>query len=163
MGNGDRRREDRKKEDVGARRYPARTPLLLDRHAALLHDTSAGLRFELDLAECVFVLRYVLLQYVEQRLGLLGAYIDALKILDGDLVGSGLIDDAEEQKEIPQVDTDLHAVRVVFPVIGGVGQVDFRRLWRHRPIRYQDSRKSFWATARDCRDESRCCILRVQT
>src|SRR6185369_15598304 len=42
-------------------------------HSRLLHEAGAGPRLELDFTECGFILRHVLLQYVQQRFGLLMA------------------------------------------------------------------------------------------
>src|SRR5579864_4707651 len=98
----------------------------------LLDDTAAPLRFQPDLAESGLVLVDVLLQHVQKRFGLLRADVDALKVLDGDVIGSSLVHTAEQKEEIPQVYAHLHAVRVAFTVIGRAIELDFgsRRL-RH--------------------------------
>src|SRR5260221_11811957 len=59
------------------------------------------LRIELDLAESLFVLRHVLSQYGEQRLGLLRAQVDALEILHFHLYRRLLLQRAEDHAEIP--------------------------------------------------------------
>ena len=63
---------------------------------ALLHDASAGLRLESNLSKSVLVLRHVLLQHVEERLGLLRTDVNPLKVLNGYVVGRSLIHDAEQ-------------------------------------------------------------------
>src|ERR1039457_2040272 len=73
-------------------------------------------RLKLDLAERGFVLVDVLLEDVEQRLGLLRAEVNSLEILDIDVIGRGLVDQAEEQEEVPEIYTDLDAVGVALPV-----------------------------------------------
>ncbi len=92
-----------------------------------------GVRLKFDFTESRFVLRNVLLQDVHERLGLLRAEIDALKILDVHLLRHGLIHQAEQQQKIPQIHPDLHAVGIALAVIGAIYQVDFRlRLLAHR-------------------------------
>src|SRR5580704_10822205 len=54
--------------------------------AGSLDSSARGLTFELDLAESGFVLAHILLQHVEQGLGLRRAQEDALKILNGHAV-----------------------------------------------------------------------------
>ena len=56
--------------------------------------------------------------------------VHALKILDRDIIGGGLVHQSEEQEKIPEVDTDLDAVGVPFPIICGVVQLDLGRLLR---------------------------------
>ena len=88
--------------------------------------------FQLDLPESGFVLGHVLLQDVEQRLGLLGAEVDALEIVDGHHVRGSLVDPAEHEEEIPQIHADLNAIGIVLPVLGGVDQLNLGRgLLRH--------------------------------
>src|SRR5437899_1095927 len=96
------------------------------------------MRLELDLPEGSLVLRHILLQHIQQRLGLLWTHVYALKILDRHLIRRGLVHHAEEQKEVPEIDPDLHTIGVALAIVGGVGEVDLRRLRRHRPIRYQE-------------------------
>src|SRR5208282_3577303 len=101
---------------------------LIARPALLNLTGSGGVRLKFNLAEGCFVLRDILMQDVEQRLGLLRAQIDALKVLNVHGVGSGLADGAEHEKEIPKVDSDLHAVGVTFAIIGAVTELDLGRL-----------------------------------
>src|SRR5580700_11041633 len=89
-------------------------------HWPLRHH--AGIEF--DFAEGILVSRDVLLQHSEQGLGLLRAQIDALKILDLDL-GFALLDErAEHQEEVPDIHANLHAVGIVFTIVGSIGQSD---------------------------------------
>src|SRR5580658_1092808 len=80
--------------------------------AALLHDTRARMRFQLDLSKRRFVLAHVLLQYVQQGLGLLRADVNALKILDGHVISSALIHHSEGDQEIPERHANLNAVGI---------------------------------------------------
>src|ERR1700682_4114136 len=117
--------------------------------AALLDGGArAGMRLQVDFAEGGFVLRDVLRQDVVQRLGLLRAEIDALKVVYEDVVGRGLVDHAEAEQEVPQVHPHLHAVGVALPVIGCVVELDFRLLgrlgvhtllWWHSVVAYRES------------------------
>ena len=75
-------------------------------------------RVKLNFPESVFVTYNVLLQKTEQCLSLLGAQINALEVLDLN-VGLGLLlQCAEDQEEVPDIDAHLHAVSVIFAVIG---------------------------------------------
>jgi len=80
---------------------------------------------ELDLAECTFVARYVLLQNRNQGLGLLRAQVNALKISDLDLGIALLLQGAKDEEEVPDADAHLHTVGVVFTIVRGIEQVDF--------------------------------------
>jgi hypothetical protein len=82
-------------------------------------------RFELDLAERGFVLVNVLREDVEQCLGLLGAEVNPLEILNVDVVGSGLVDQAEEQEEVPEIYADLDAIGIGLAVVWQVAHLDF--------------------------------------
>lgn len=91
------------------------------REACLLERTvRAGFGLEVDFAEGGFVLANIILEDIQQGFGLLGAEVDALEILDIDLIGSALGSDAEHQKEVPKVGADLHAIRVTFAIVGPV-------------------------------------------
>ena len=89
-----------------------------------MDDAALGVGFELNLPKGRFVLGHVLLEDVEQGLGLLGAEVDALKIVDGHIVGGSLVDPAEHEKEIPQIHADLNAVGIVLPVLGSIDQLN---------------------------------------
>jgi hypothetical protein len=102
------------------------------RRAGLLDDAAFGMRFQLDLPECGFVLGYVLLQDIQQCLGLLWAEVNALKIVDCHVVSGSLVDPPEHQKEVPQIHAYLNAVGVVLPVLRAINQLNLGRgLLRH--------------------------------
>src|SRR5205085_2099063 len=98
-----------------------------------LLDGRRRLRFETNLAEGGFVLADVLVQHVRQRLGLLRAQKDTLIVLNGNTLRRALRYRAKKQEKIPQADAHLNAVGVGFPIIGSVGQLNFRGclLWVH--------------------------------
>src|SRR5580698_3868009 len=75
-------------------------------------------RVELDLAEGALVAGDILLQEAEQRLRLLRAQVDALKVLDFDLLLGLLLQGSEDEEKIPDVDPHLHAVGVVLAIVG---------------------------------------------
>jgi len=83
------------------------------------------LRLQGDLAKGLLILRDVLSEDVPKRLGLLRAEVDALRVLDGHGFGCILMHESKGQEEIPYAHTHLHAVGVVFAVIGRLRQVDF--------------------------------------
>src|SRR5215469_5282694 len=76
------------------------------------------LRVELDLAKRALVIRDVLLQDGGQRLGLLWAKINPLKVAYLDLILRLLLHGAENQEEVPHVDPHLHAVSVGLAIVG---------------------------------------------
>jgi hypothetical protein len=59
---------------------------------------------------------------------LLWAKVNALEILDIHVIGRGLIDQAEEQEEVPKVYADLYTVGVALAVFGQVAHLDLGRL-----------------------------------
>ena len=79
---------------------------------------------EFDLAKGVFVLDNVLLKNRKQRLRLLRTDVDSLKICDFDLGLALLLQGAEDQEEVPDVDADLNAIGVVLAVGRRIGQFD---------------------------------------
>src|SRR6266576_1837913 len=90
-------------------------------------------RVELDFAKSAFITGNILLQNRGQRLSLLRAQIDALKIEHLDLVLGLLLESAEHQEEIPHVYSYLNAIGVALPVLRTVGQLDVRLRWNsHR-------------------------------
>src|SRR5579884_2235395 len=89
-----------------------------------LNHAARALRLELDFPKCRLILIDVLLQNVEQSFRLLRAEIDALKVGNRNAIGRVLIDGAEHQKKVPQVHPDLHAIRIAFAIVGGLGQLD---------------------------------------
>ena len=112
-----------KKKTWAAMPRPRNSGTLLNDPASLGLD-SAG--FEPDFAERSFVLRDILLQHVEQRLGLLRAQLDALEVLDVHGFGRRLIGKAEHEQEVPKAGSNLNAVGVVLAVLGQVDDVNFR-------------------------------------
>jgi hypothetical protein len=89
-------------------------------------DWAAGLweLLEGDGAEGLLVLGEIVAEYVPEGLGLLGAEVDALEVLDGELVRGVLRHGAEDQKEIPYAHTYLDAVGVAVAVVFGVGELE---------------------------------------
>lgn len=86
-------------------------------------------RIKFDLTECAFVSGDVLLQDGEQSFGLLRAEINPLKILNFDLIFGLLLQRAENEEEIPDVDAHLDAVGVGLAVLGSVDQLDIGLSW----------------------------------
>jgi len=86
--------------------------------------TPLGVGLEFDFSERRFVLIYILLQNIEQSLCLLRAEVDALKIVNRDVVRCRLIDAAEHEEEVPKIDSDLYAVGIILAVFGGVDQLN---------------------------------------
>jgi hypothetical protein len=84
---------------------------------------------EFDFAKCGFVASNVLLKQAEQRFGLLRAEINPLEIANLYLCFGLLLHGAEGEEKIPDVDAHLHAVGIVFAIIGRIAQLDLR-LWR---------------------------------
>src|SRR5215831_794517 len=80
--------------------------------------------FQPDLAERGFILADVLIQHIRQRLSLLGTQKYSLIIRDGNVIRGGLINCPEQEKEVPQADTHLHAVGVRLAVIRGVRKLN---------------------------------------
>src|SRR6266851_266278 len=92
-----------------------------------VHRTSrTHARIELDFAECAFVTGDVLLQESKQSLCLLRAQVDALEVADLDLGFGLLLQRAEDEKEVTDVHTHLHAIGVVLLVVGGIVQLYVR-------------------------------------
>ncbi len=78
-------------------------------------------RVQFDLTECRFVAGDVLLQKAEQGFGLLRAQIDALKIADFHVSLGLLLQCAEDEKKVPDIDAHLHAIGITLAVGGIVG------------------------------------------
>src|SRR6266550_2086899 len=94
---------------------------------------SGHARIEFDFAKSAFITGHILLQDGSQRLGLLRAQIDSLKIKHFDLVLGLLLESAEHQEEIPHVHSYLNAIGVALPVLRTVDQLDVGLRWnRHR-------------------------------
>src|SRR5438309_4211578 len=97
----------------------------------LIHRTSRSHpRIQLDLTECALVPADILLQQSQQRFRLLWTQINSLEILDLDLSFALLLQRAENQKEIPDVDPHLHAIGIVLAICGVVYQFDVRLAWK---------------------------------
>src|SRR5439155_6744369 len=78
---------------------------------------------KLDFTERAFVAHHVLLQYRQQRLGLLRAEIDALKVMHFYLGLTLLLQSSEHQKKIPHIHSYLHAISVRLAVLRAVHQL----------------------------------------
>jgi hypothetical protein len=100
-----------------------------ERYKLMYLSAWAHLRVKFDFAECGLVSSDVLLQQSQQRLGLLRAQINSLEVANLDLSFVLLLDSAEGEEKIPDIDAHLHAIGVVLAVIGGVAQLD---LWLRR-------------------------------
>src|SRR5215472_18461017 len=122
--------EERREQDVNekVRLRANRAPRNGHRAAALLNDARgvSGAGVEPDLSEGGFVLSHVVLQNAEEGLGLLRAHVDALEVGDADVIGSGRVDLAEKQEEVPEIHPNLDAVGVTFSVVGGLVENDSR-------------------------------------
>src|SRR6476660_1325413 len=79
---------------------------------------------ELDFAERAFILAHVLLQDGQQRLGLLRAEIDSLKILHLDFLRCDRLQASKEQQNVPYAHADLYGVGVAVTVGGRINQAD---------------------------------------
>src|SRR5271169_1161467 len=100
-------------------------PALL-RRGTLLVDWAArlGELLQGEGAEGLFVLGQIVAEYVPEGLGLLGAEVDSLEVLDGELLRVLLDHGAEDEKEVPDAHSDLDAVGVAIAVVRGVGELD---------------------------------------
>src|SRR5215471_3583878 len=98
---------------------PRSTRALLNRFAC-----RGGLWLQFDLAEGSFILADVLIQHIRQRFSLLRAQEYSLIIRDGNVIRRSLINCPEQEKEVPQADTHLHAVGVRLAVIRGVRKLN---------------------------------------
>ena len=84
----------------------------------------AEARIQLDLAESLLVVQQVLLQNGVQRFGLLRAEIDSLIVAHLDTRLILLLQGAEDQEEVPYIHAHLHAVGIVFAIVGRIRQID---------------------------------------
>src|SRR5580765_5226147 len=75
----------------------------------------AGIEF--DFAKSAFVVGDVLVKDCRQRLGLLRAQINPLKIADLYLILRLLLHSSKDEEKVPDVDADLNAVGIGFPVL----------------------------------------------
>src|SRR5260370_42608423 len=90
----------------------------------LVYDTLAGLRFKSDLPKGRLILRDVLLQDLKQRLGLLGAEVDALEVVNGNVIRSNLVHPAKQKEKIPEIHAHLDAIGVVLTILGRIDQLN---------------------------------------
>ena len=99
---------------------------LVDR--AGLGDDEAGFAglgvFEGDGAEGLLVLDEVVGEDAVQSLGLLGAEVNALEVVDLDFLGGLLLELAEDEHEVPDGEADLDAVGVGVAVVWGFVEGD---------------------------------------
>src|SRR6476660_10002093 len=86
-------------------------------------------RIQFDFAKGAFVSGYILLQDGRQGFRLLRAEIDPLKVIDLHLGFALLLQGTEDQKEIPDIDSHLHAVGIVLSILSGVDQFDVGLRW----------------------------------
>src|ERR1700681_537257 len=93
---------------------------------ALVNRSARGARFKFDLAERGLVVGHVLLQERHERLGLLRAEINPLKVSQFHLRLRALLHRPENEEEIPDIHPDLHAVGVGLAVIGGLHELHIR-------------------------------------
>src|ERR1035438_10461426 len=92
------------------------------RAAALLDSAGGTVRLQLDFSEGGLVLRDILRQDVQERLGLLRAQVNTLEVVDQHVLGRGLVHRSEHQEEVPEVDAYLDAIGIALAVIGRVHQ-----------------------------------------
>ena len=86
----------------------------------------SALLIERNRAERLLVLSQIVTQNIEQRLCLLGAQVDSLKILYIQFVGLFLAHRAEDEKKIPHGHTNLHAVGVTVAVVRRIDEIKLR-------------------------------------
>lgn len=100
-------------------------------------------RIEFDLAKSSLVPGDILLQKSKQRLGLLRAKINALKVADLDLGFALLLQSSKNHEKIPDVHPHLDTVGVGFAIIGCVAQLHVRlcRNGHRRKCNYLWARK----------------------
>jgi hypothetical protein len=82
------------------------------------------LLFQCDVPEGLLVLGEIVADHIPQRLGLLGAEIDALEVADDDLVDILLRHGAEDQEEVPYAHPHLDAVGIAVAVVFGAGELE---------------------------------------
>jgi len=91
-----------------------------------VNGSAWGAWLKLDLTERGLVVGYVLLQERHQRLGLLRAEINSLKISQFYLRFRALLHGPEDEEKIPDVYTDLHTIGVSLAVIFGLNELYIR-------------------------------------
>src|SRR5208282_2629031 len=103
-----------------------RTSTSTSMNGASVNGSTWGARIKFDLAERGFVVRHVLLHERHERLGLLRADINPLKVSQLHLRLRALLHRPENQEEIPDIHPDLHAVGVGLAIIGGLYELHIR-------------------------------------
>src|SRR5215468_6551897 len=100
----------------------ARKPHGRSSRSHLVHRTtcSCHVGIQLDLAEGLLILRNVLSQNMEQRLGLLWTQVDPLKVGDLNLFGCLLAQSAKCKKKVPDAHAHLDTIGVTFAILRGV-------------------------------------------
>src|ERR1700693_3559803 len=94
---------------------------LAGRHAPGSLDSAGGaVRLQLDFSEGGLVLRDILRQDVQERLGLLRAQVNTLEVVDQHVLGCGLVHRSEHQEEVPEIDAYLNAIGIALAVIRSV-------------------------------------------
>lgn len=128
MGSNHDRRNYEENDEV----RPGPDPSAYRNHS-LLNESRSGARFQLDLSESSFILSDILLNQSQKRFCLLWAQINTLKILYFHVLRLCLVNRAEQQKKVPEVDSNLDAVGISFPVIVCLLKNDPGRVGCHRP------------------------------
>ncbi len=88
-------------------------------HALVDGAAGVGKLLEGDGAEGLLVLGEVVAEDVPEGLGLLGAEVDALEVVDVELLRGLLGHGAEDEEEVPDAHADLDAVGVAVAVVRG--------------------------------------------
>ena len=92
---------------------------------ALRHGKRMRLRLERDDSKGLLILSDVLAEDVPEGLGLLRADVDALSVLDGDLILRFLVNKAESEKKILYADAYLNTVGVVLAIVLRLDHLNF--------------------------------------
>ncbi len=96
-------------------------------------------RIQFDLSKCAFIARDVLMQNGGEGFRLLRAEVDTLKISDLHLRFTLLLQGSEYQEEIPNVHSDLHAIGIVFPIIGSIYHFYLWLRWNRHAVQCSGS------------------------
>ena len=140
----------------GLKRCDKRPAAVLPDPALVHRGCLRCVRVKLDLAKSVLVLSEVLLQHSTKRLRLLRAEVDPLEVAYLNVFFRGLVDGAKQEEKIPDVDTDLNAVRVGFAIVWAgnefyVGLIGLVRIKGHR------SHAAAWRLAASNTPRHQCC------
>ena len=85
---------------------------------------AGGLVVERDVAEGLLVLGDVLREDVGEGFGLLRAEVNALGVVNGEVLAGLLLEGAEDEHEVPDGEADLDGVGVGVAVVGGFVEGD---------------------------------------